>query len=122
MYWVLFWSLVDQDDEDSLDQIFLEALSAALPSIRSLTCLGFGHLDRLSLFYVDTKSRLEEGWARMMAVARPIAVGKAQAILQQITAVLWNLQAMNAGPQRPCMCLEVHAYSDLVGSVHPYHD
>jgi hypothetical protein len=36
---VLFLRQVDQDEEDSLGQSFLEALSAALPSIRSLTYL-----------------------------------------------------------------------------------
>jgi len=39
MHWVLFLRQVDQDEEDSLGQRFLEALSAALPSIRSLTYL-----------------------------------------------------------------------------------
>lgn len=57
--------------EVSLDWRFLEIWTAELPSIRSLSCLFLGHLDQFSLFHVNTKSHIEEGWARMMAVVRP---------------------------------------------------
>lgn len=67
----MFLSQVDQDEEISLDQRFLETQPAALPSIRFLVFLVLGHLDRFTLFHVNTKSHIEEGWARMMAAVHP---------------------------------------------------